>query len=446
LPFLLQPAVPVIGDAIYFGCDTSALDSGFFSNIIFNYEASGNQTVAIEYWNGGAWAAVANLTDMTYGLDVDGNGKNSMSWMPSAAWATALLSAAIAGAPASAPTGYWIRIRFTAVSATPSLELDYYPFSNTWPYFDVCDDSIEGDYEALLKISEQAASSTIQSIIIGDRSLDRGADFDGYFNCADEQNSDFVTVALVSASTAFANDVLAATNRVITYAPGGVAIDEDVFYIRVMNNNYTGTYRLILFAEASAVSTSNFRIELEPYLVGATSYPIAYTPWVTIQSNLSNPYVDLGQITIPEDVGREPTVNGFNLLMHVNKDDLVNATWTFYQLVLIPNDEFALEAFDDNTLSGNPSCRILDYLYLDSAENNKYTTKIDSWSSTAKQGVYRGVTRGSISVPPRHALRFWHKLGENFSPTTGLRDSRAYNLMRVLLYDAERYIGLRGDR
>jgi hypothetical protein len=134
-------------------------------------------------------------------------------------------------------------------------------------------------------------------------------------------------------------------------------------------------------------------------------------------------------------------------LVHVHKTDVVNAIYKFFHFVLLPNDELALEALDDNV---NPtthiaSCLSLMHLIMDSAEDNKYTTKMDSWSSTAKQGVYRGVTRGAISAPPRHALRFWHKMAEYYL-LGGIRETSFYQLMRVLLYDAERYIGLRGDR
>ena len=242
---------------------------------------------------------------------------------------------------------------------------------------------------------------------------------------------------------------LSATGHIISYAPGAAAVDEDVFSIRVMNNNYSGIYRLIILANTTTATDAVFRVELEPYLTGATSYPIAYTPWVPMPISASTKpcCMDMGQITIPEDIGREPTVNGFNLLVHVHKADVINAIYRFYHIVLIPNDELAIEAFDDNA---NPttwisSCTSLMHLIMDSAEDNKYTTKMDSWSSTAKQGVYRGVTRGAISAPPRHALRFWHNMMEYYL-TGGVRENSFYQLTRVLLYDAERYIGLRGDR
>lgn len=444
LPFLLQPAVPAVGDAIYFGCDTLALDSGFFSNIIFNYEAFGAQAGSWEYWNGGAWAATVNMVDTTSGLDNSEAGKNSVSWRPSATWAPVLLSAAVAGAPASAPTAYWVRLRFTAVTATPSLELDYYPYSCTWPYFDTCEDSIEGDYEALLKISEKTVYFfNTQSLLIGERILNRGIDFDGFFNCSDEQNSDFVSVNLISASAAFANDAYSTTGRSITYAPGAVAIEEDVFSIRVMNNNYAGTYRLMMFAKLDIASTALFRIELEPYLVGATSYPIAYSQWVSTPVLGINPYyIDMGQITIPEDIGREPTVNGFNLVVHVDKDDLANATWTFYLIMLLPNDELSIEAFDDNCSAlGAPSCSSLYTLYIDSAEDQKYTAVSESWNNEDKQGNYRMTSRGEIKAPPREALRFWNRMLANSA-----KEAYPIHLMKVYLYAAERYIGLRGDR
>ena len=450
LPFLLQPAVPAIGDCLFVGCEAASatgvpLDSGWFSNVIFNIQGATGGVGSWEYWNGGAFVACVERIDMTYSFTA--TGKNSMSFNPSANWTPVLLSVAVAGAPASAPTGYWLRINFNPAPTIPALELDYYPHSCTWPYFDVCEDSIEGDYEALLKISAQECDyRQTQSLLFGSRLLDRGSDFDGFFNCSDEQNSDYVTVGLVSASAAFGTNALAATQRVVTYAPGAAAIDEDVFYIRVMSNVFSGAYRLILCANADVDSTANFRIELEPYLVGATSYPIAYTQWKTIPSETNNQYIDLGQITIPDDIGREPTVNGFNLMVHIDKDDLVNATWTFFVIVLIPNDELAAEEFDDNVnlTTFVPACQVLNYLYFDSADDPKYTVKAEAWSTTAKLGNYRCITRGALALAPRQSFRIWRKALYYFNYL--YTSYQRHQLHRILLYDAERYIGLRGDR
>ena len=102
----LQPAVPVVGDAYYFGYRYP------FNGLTIKYSTAANagHTHAVEYYNGTAWVAVSGLTDPTSAFTAAA-GTYNITWTRPKDWAkTTVLGANF----------YWIRCRVTAIPATPT--------------------------------------------------------------------------------------------------------------------------------------------------------------------------------------------------------------------------------------------------------------------------------------------------------------------------------------
>lgn len=103
---VLLPPTPADGDAYYFG------HAKKFDVMILNIGTSGVGvwTITWEYWNGGAWAALAGLTDGTSGFTAV-TGKKEVSHTPQGDWA-------ITNDGGNLPANiYWIRARVSAYTS-----------------------------------------------------------------------------------------------------------------------------------------------------------------------------------------------------------------------------------------------------------------------------------------------------------------------------------------
>ena len=97
--FLLFQGPTATNDEAYFGMSSK------FDRIKFKFGTAGVQNTAItlawEYWNGSAWAAVSGLSDGTSELTADG----SVTWTIPGGWVTKSVNSV---------TQYWLRLTFTA--------------------------------------------------------------------------------------------------------------------------------------------------------------------------------------------------------------------------------------------------------------------------------------------------------------------------------------------
>ena len=90
-------------DALYLGKLTP------FTEVYFDFQAEGSYgAVVVQYWNGSAWAAVANLGGAAAALAADGK----MNWDLPAGWATTIVN--------SSEAMYWIKITATTPWTTPA--------------------------------------------------------------------------------------------------------------------------------------------------------------------------------------------------------------------------------------------------------------------------------------------------------------------------------------
>jgi len=95
------PAAPAVGDAVYIGSDAP------FPRADLNVSTAGvgDWTVAYEYWNGTAYAALSGVTDPTSGFSAGSTGVNSLTWTEPGDWVANTVNDVLK---------FWVKIRITA--------------------------------------------------------------------------------------------------------------------------------------------------------------------------------------------------------------------------------------------------------------------------------------------------------------------------------------------
>jgi len=466
LPYDLLPAVPVANDAVYFGIDTTMADSGPFSNIVFDLGdvfAGATATGVWEVWTGAAWNGIAaTMTDETDGLTV--TGVNSISYDDPgtpAFWTTCDLNAVLGYGPAI--TGYWMRFRVTGAAAITSVpeQQNRHPYVTLWNWVDIAADQIEGDISALARhfvynrsYRYLGPSLEVDRVIMGLRRYDRGEDFASYINLADEQNHSDITVSVRGASSAaFASRVDFPTGRYILYNPGGVEALNEIFYIEIdedLTQQYFGLFHVFcIYKPIAAIDGMRVRLSIESTSGGVV--PGVQTYLSDLVSIDDDPLLDLGQIEISPGILQSEDYS-LLFIMSAQSTEAAPGQAGFYGLVLIPVDEWSLDAvnYTDNDFSrlskdtsGNPI-----YLDVDSIANPRRFVR-----TILKASVDGDPMPGQWSARAGQAAFFLPNVRQRMHFLTAQQDGAIYNwnadhrfLSSVQSFKCNRYLGMRGNR
>lgn len=443
MPALIYPSPPAVNDIIYFGSQTSLTDSGPFSSVIFNIStaATAAMTITWEYWNGSAWTTLSvTLVDKTSGFSV--SGLCSVSWEQPSAWATNAVNSI---------TGYWVRAVITALNgnSTAPIQSSRVFYTVTWPYFEVDDDQVGGDVNPLARYKIESVgpgNQNVTRLVMGARSLARGIDFCAYWNGSDEQMALGVT---------FSGSVAAnATHPTgVRHSGTGIAIGTDFSIAswtvsNAYSANYRGRFRVfarIAFSTLTGGDASDINLYLQVQVPSA--FPsTAYITTDYVQRSIFDtrtPIVDMGEISIDEDLGDEASSNTlFVVLRAIAPDVGVAATVVVEYLILIPVDEWSCEVlsrFDDPNENSGLIASSTSYYELDGTEKK------------GKVSLGRSLTNDSISSRPLYnstlspiflantTQRIW------FTATHQQWQTQPEKLFKVTPYAVKRYEALRGS-
>jgi hypothetical protein len=442
-PYSLLGTSAATNKATYFGSQTTATDvpGGTFSSLVFDItQVAENITVVWEYWNGSTWTTltVQDNTDQFRLLGV-----NSVSWEIPSAWATTSVNSVI---------GYWIRARISSVSAnsvTPT-QNNRFIYTTLLPYIDISKRQVLGDLPSLgrLKWSNQAGMD-IERSICGLRSVDRGANFNAYINISDVQTQFGMTVTKgTEAGVAWQDSKKAPTGRslIASYSSSGDLNDwNNLVSIRLdtsIARDYYGHYRVFVrcFYNNASAKAWNLRIQLlfgsgGSQSLSQTAYPTTLSDWET---------VDLGHIAIPTtQIAYQAGNLGDELKLVVQ--GLCNATskpLTLYDLVLIPIDEWAVDAIVPDLASvGAPEVVTNNYVDIDSISNPKVAIAALN-RNPAGQIIsrYQTVNNGPVILQKNRDQRIWflnlayEDYWKSYPETIG----------SVQVYKQQQYLGFRG--
>lgn len=459
LPFAFLPAVPAVGDIVYFGIDTTIADSGPFCSLVFDIgTAQVDLTITWEYWNG-AWVALTvrdntNAAGAMTGQAFDTTGVNSVHWNQPSDWA---------GTAINAITAYWVRARVTAIGAAPAppTQQNRDIYSVVWPYVDVDSDQLTGDIEYLIDHWYRVHSATSTQMfatraIIGSRSVNRGSNFTAFINYADEQNPANVTIDVASYAGVLATSInYSPTGRVVRWTPGAVITSTYVVNIQLaypLTEDYTGTYRLFCRVVNDTSGGGNVDDFTVQYTIGDKrgGLPAGFvlTKKATTRTQNEIELLDFGQITLD---GVDQTELNFTPL--VTHNAATASVINFVDLILIPTDEFVIDALSSSIVA-NTYGRIgyaagltgdyRTYLKITSASEFKNVTIAYLYvdATDLKYFSYIPIQNGKFSINSNRDVRLWHLADSPYDS----KESEIEVAARIQISGVAQYLGMRGDR
>jgi len=298
---------------------------------------------------------------------------------------------------------------------------------------------------------EQVLSGNI--LVAGIRDCARGEDFSAYLNFADEQNPTGVSI-VVDASASIVNRVRAPAGRAVEWiAPGVAGLLERVYFLLEdgIAQQYAGTYHAFIRAAISSVAdTRDVGVALQLEVADDETlgdFQALFTSEVQyFPAGSGEGYIlDMGQITIPRwNIDVEAL--RIKILSEAN-DASTNTVW-FYDLILVPTDEWAGE-FD---IANFTAWLLLGKQYV-----------IDSLSDIRESSTM--ITKASMSPGPEMALARCRQTMVSLPKMLANKKSRVWFFTHIYLEEPpphdhsfgetaarvkiaanQRYLSMRGNR
>lgn len=442
-PYELLGSAAAVNKAVYFGSKTNDANvpGGPFSNLVFDIsQGAENITVVWEYWNGSAWAT---LTTQDNTDQFRNEGVHSVVWTIPTGWAATTVNST---------TGYWVRARISAVSSgsiTP-IHTNRYIYTTLLPYVQVNEDQVKGDLPSLARVLwRNRTAFEIERSVCGLRSLDRGRNFNAFLNISDTQAPFGVSVSKGSeAGVSWQDDKEAPTGRslIASYSNSGDLNDwNDLAVITLSTTiarDYYGYYRAMLrcFYNNALAQAWNLRLQLRIGSGGSKFTTKTVYPTTLAQYEV----LDFEQLTISS---RQITSLTGNLsdqlqiaIQGYNTSTL--KPLTIYDLILIPVDEWALDAIVPETLTvGNPEIVAHNYLDIDSIGNPKAGLSVANRNANGLVvSQYQAINNGPVILQKNVDQRYWflNMTYENFWK------SNPEILGSVQVFKQQQYLGYRG--
>lgn len=409
-PYDLLGTAAAVNKAAYFGSKTNDANvpGGPFSNLVFDIsQGAKNITVVWEYWNGSAWTT---LTTQDNTDQFRNTGVNSVQWTIPTAWATVAVNGV---------TGYWVRARISAVSTgnqTPR-QANRYVYTTVLPYVEIDEAEVKGDIPALARIRMTNRSSFgLERTLIGLRNLNRGVNFNAFINVSDVQAPFGISLSKGSeAGVAWQTDKQAPTGRslIANYSSSGDLNKWNDLAVITLSTSvakeYYGYYRALLrvFYNNALGQAWNLRLQLRIGSGGAKStsdsvYPTTLCQYEMLDfknliilnrqaASLNGSVADQLQIAI----------QGYNTSL--------SKPLTLYDLVLIPTDEWALDAIVPETVTvATPYIATHNVLDVDSIGNPKVGISVANRNANGLiVSQFQAVNNGPVILQKSVDQRYW---------------------------------------
>jgi hypothetical protein len=464
LPYDLLPAVPAVGDAVYFICETATTDSGPFLSIVFDTSiAQSGCTIVWEYSTGGGVYTAFTAGDIHDATSDAGasdpfteTGVNAVYWLAPATWSANT---------ANAITGLIVRARVTAAAApSPPRQANRNIYSVVWNYVEIDSDQVGGDISALAQIyhSAKSGSRTGVSPLVGDshysrmicglRSTSRGSNFRSFINIADEQNQTGITAIVTGGDSLYLSSVLAPSGRNGRYVPGAARSAAQQFRITLDSTiaaHYRGIFHAFVRVDLLAGTANDVGVQLKYVPLGVTTLEEDLSNRVLIPAVVSAgtfQLLDLGEVTLPPvlSVSPDDTLDEIRIGIFLDNTDATTNLY-LYDLILIPVDEWAGDFRHKATASTQLDIQSDNFLDVDSIRYSRRSIRAQIRDGASENVIlrYQSIVNGSARLRDNNQQRLWFlfdKPGsstEVSSPTFG---------GTVQLFRNQRYLSLRGDR
>ena len=471
-PYAFLPAVPAVDDFVIFGVNTALADSGPFSSLVFDigtaigagatlewrYKATGDADDPGDGVN--PWSALTvqdntNAAGAMTGDPFDTTGIGSVHWEQPSDWETSNPNPGVA----LGVTGYWICCYVTAGPAANAPTQDNRDiYTITWPYIEFDEDEVGGDMPALLRLSVDSRSAQdgvgtttdlwCQRIVAGLRSMDRGENFTAYINVSDEQNNPDITISLGGSMAAFATNTEAPTGISSTYTPGGAVAMATQVYIRLSPDWY-GRFHAFVRGVQLTGNSGEVIVRLG-YASADSAFPaVRHTTTRIFAGNADDQLLDFGEIVLGPAVDLFP-LEVSHTYIEIEAEATAAATAIFYELILIPVDEWAIDAEDmlKNTGALGYTNDYWSHWECDGIRNQRNILSFLIGTQSGKIARYwRPITNGLPILQTGKHQRLWflHARNDDYADVDDVHaDSEICSTIQI--WKQQRYTTLRGDQ
>ena len=338
--------------ATYFGINTSLSGSGQFHNIIYHVSrvAVGSVTGDWQYWNGSTWTSIGTLADIDSSNGFTVLGTHFLNFTITSVWSTNSPGGAL-------PTGYWLRYLATGTYSTvPQIDLEVYTTSRNYIEFPL--NAVEGNIAALAGMyarNMEGEPFQADRVLIGLRSVDRGADFQPIINLGGQQNDSDISITYDTGVSAVQDyDVDKSTG----YVARSTAASEKYVEIEISGDlaqQYIGEFRCFLTMYKHEDATTQAWIAYKslegmPFEVNEKA---EWDTWGGTWGTDKIPVFDLGQMIIDLDMfgGLLPDT----IIIRIYTDTDTTDNLDRCSLVFVPVDEYHFDASREVPLSNTAS-------------------------------------------------------------------------------------------
>jgi hypothetical protein len=499
LPITLLPAVPVIGDAVYFGVESGGVprDAPFNSIIFPELTTPGVGYSGVwEAWTGAAWVALTvggvnrEMLDSSAGMTQGPNAQ--FSWFETSFKVDTGGAGFWTVVAFNGVTAWWLRFRVTAVPGPLTAPVvSRYPYTVSWNFveIDAADDlaPFDGDLPAFAALIHQNRSSgfggepqvATDRILIGARDEARNAgSFQSIINLWDVNQDagddcNFTNISFartVGATFSIVSDPEdAAVGQKIRWTPATTTLINDLTLGTVTigtpagtpseAEDYRGLFRVFVVMELSAGFTggpevTGFRVEAE---IGDTNSNVVQISRTVHpgQAGFDPTPFDFGYFQIPPaDLDPMDPLSEVRITIKGDCPSLAaTGTVDLYALWLVPVDEGVwdftdikvsswtsnhLITFRNHHISGisYPRNRLYNAIRADGAFGD--TNVLFTWQAIGGQ---------PFTIRPRQVTRFYcFPMKDDATPPLPNKTTNIAQLHRGKLRRNARYLSMRGDR
>ena len=408
VPHRLLPAVPAIGDNMYFGIAIDDPEASMFSNLIFDIVTGAvGVTGQWEYWNG-AWVVfpvIAGWNSMSDNTDGFSNtGVLGAFWDYPDDWASNAINGVYA---------WWVRFNVTGIAGpTGGSQQNRKIYFCSWPYVEIQNDQIEGELPALLQTTIRNQSNYDDDflnqkytdwLMCGIRGVDRGNDFSAYLPVADIQHVPGQTVTL-SANASYVDREVSARGRCVELAPGAPA-GGGTFYVTLDNtiaSQYKGRFHMFIrYHGGSGSNEWTLSVRIRAY------GNIWESDVVNVDSRIDPSLLDMGSVNLPPaGFGDNETVEEIEFFITANRTAGASVVRIF-EIILMPADEWLGQFYGGYTYG--PRLWSDNYLVIDSVTFPKKLVycPVRTRAADYLQSQYTNVNVGPFRIEGERRTRLW---------------------------------------
>lgn len=462
LPWTLFPNPVAAGNYLYIGSDF--YNGGPFDSVIWDLSAicttiNGGEW---EYWSGAAWSPLLVQDNTEWFSNI---GINGWFWKIPSDWAMVKVGSISA---------WWIRFHVVSVTGagTPPVQATQIPYSVTCPFIDIDASELQGDIPVLLKARVNNLSDDddddpgtpnmeFNKMLIGVRSLARGADFSAYIPLNNFLNpaAGVVTgLTIAHYGSMAAGSMLVGGSTSALYNPAGVDLATSSIRCTISQavaNQYFGKYAMYVRVRQVGGAVGEISVRVRVLLSSVTAYPLLFqSDYVYPEALADNEALYLGMLEIPTDT---PIYEMGDLTIIVDLDNTQGAgpgDMYLYDLVLMPADECLINIEGnevwENGIGYNQS---VDHIqFVDSITNPKRKVMAEvrkpnlyTGNETAVTDISIAIYNNEFSVYPNSDQRIWFTVLSNsgYSKRYVVCFEACYS---VMLDKQQRYLAMRGTK